>query len=148
MKTISAITFVTLFNTFTMQALAAAVTPPAAVAPVIPVASFTPIVAEQCFCSGKPTLLVGKFCDCGCEKIKPAFDIYTKSCPESKFYQFNIGIAANCRGVENTEDCEFFKKSDGKLTDAYKKCRDDLDSIKDDCENCKDCSIPGAAKDD
>lgn len=105
-----------------------------------------PPPAPICLCNGVPRPVVLRdVCLCGdCKKIQTTIDTYTDSCPDSKFYEFNKGIEANCQGIENTEDCEFFKKSPGDITDAYKRCRDDLDSIKDDCENCSgECSIVG-----
>ncbi|CAO3622784.1 unnamed protein product [Mucor hiemalis] len=46
--------------------------------------------------------------------------------------------------VENTEDCEYFKKQENvpgheKLPDQFKKCRDIFDSISDDCEEAEQC---------
>ncbi|KAI8644636.1 hypothetical protein BD408DRAFT_430372 [Parasitella parasitica] len=93
-----------------------------------------------CTCNGVATPVLNDMCVCGCEPIKKAFFTYSKACPAEQLASLDAQFAVHCKAVENTEDCEYFKKLDGKVTDLYKQCRDDLDSIHDDCEECKGCS--------
>lgn len=95
----------------------------------------------SCACKGIPTPLLNDMCVCGCEPIKSAFVTYTKECPPALIANLEAYFAYYCKEEENTEDCKEFKALDGKITDIYKKCRDDLDSIHDDCEECKGCSF-------
>lgn len=90
----------------------------------------------SCACNGATTPLYGDMCICGCPAIKSAYITYTKECPIATLAKLDAQFSAKCKGVENTEDCEYFKKLPGKTTDLYKSCRDKLDSVKDDCEEC------------
>lgn len=159
MKSIGIITLCSLISTFISQVFAGPVMTPAMLNTAIAGPVLTPamlntaaVLAPPCLCNGVPTpVLFGDLCLCGCELMKSSIDAYSNDCPDSKFYEFNKGIEANCKGIENTEDCEYFKKfpdnaaneADKKIPDAFKKCKDNLDSIKDDCENCKECTIVG-----
>lgn len=136
------------------QPAAAAPAPAAIPAPVAtPAAATSPVSSSaglECKCpTGQTSTMFAGLCICGdCGKVSPGVKEYNKSCPDEKFAAFNLGLEKNCKKIENTEDCEFFKKSPGALTDDYKRCRDQLDSIMDDCENdAKCCSTmvkPGA----
>lgn len=90
----------------------------------------------SCDCNGVPSPLYGDICICGCQSIKTAYADYAQECPVVQLAQLDAYFAAYCKGVENTEDCEYFKKLPGETTDLYKDCRDKLDSVKDDCEEC------------
>lgn len=90
----------------------------------------------SCVCNGVASPLYGDMCICGCKVIKDAYAQYTKECPITTLAQLDAEFAVRCKGVENTEDCEYFKKLPGETTDLYKDCRDKLDSVKDDCEEC------------
>lgn len=109
-----------------------------------------PSAELECKCPiGQTATKFAGLCICGdCGKVSPGVKSYNTACPDSKFAAFNKGLEKECKKIENTEDCEFFKKSPGALTDDYKRCRDQLDSIMDDCENdAKCCSTmvkPGA----
>lgn len=115
-------------------------------------APVSPVQLLQCNCpADKTPVMFAGLCICGsCAKVSDGITVYNKQCPDSKFSEFNAGLAKECKGIENTEDCEFFKKSPGALTDDYKRCRDMLDSIQDDCENeaacCSTMKVPGAVE--
>lgn len=99
------------------------------------------LAVTTCVCNGVIAPVLNDMCVCGCEPIKKAFATYSQGCPADQLANLDAQFAVNCQGVENTEDCEYFKKLDGKVTDLYKQCKDDLDSIHDDCEECKGCSF-------
>jgi hypothetical protein len=99
------------------------------------------LASDPCVCNNVTTPLLVDMCCCGCARIKTAFETYTKECPMEKLTDLDKQFDKHCKKVENTEDCEYFKKLDGKVTDLYKRCKDDLDSMHDDCEECKDCTI-------
>lgn len=99
------------------------------------------LAVTTCVCNGVIAPVLNDMCVCGCEPIKKAFATYSQECPADQLASLDAQFAVNCQGVENTEDCEYFKKLDGKVTDLYKQCKDDLDSIHDDCEECKGCSF-------
>lgn len=90
----------------------------------------------SCSCNNITTPLYGDMCICGCQSIKDAYVEYTKECPIITLAQLDAVFAVQCKDVENTEDCEYFKKLPGDTTDLYKSCSDKLDSVKDDCEEC------------
>ncbi|KAG2197332.1 hypothetical protein INT47_012762 [Mucor saturninus] len=120
---------------------AAAVPAAAAAAGAASGASVSSSAGLECKCPAgqTPTMFAG-LCICGdCGKVSPGVKSYNTSCPDEKFAAFNLGLEKECKEIENTEDCEFFKKSPGALTDDYKRCRDQLDSIMDDCENDAKC---------
>ncbi|KAI9478317.1 MAG: hypothetical protein EXX96DRAFT_570380 [Benjaminiella poitrasii] len=100
------------------------------------------LAVTSCSCNGTVHPVVGDMCICGqCDLIVPAYNTYIQQCPDSKFADLERYFGMHCKNVENTEDCEFFKKLPGEITDAYKRCKDDFDSIHDDCENCAGCSF-------
>ncbi|KAI9246560.1 hypothetical protein EDC94DRAFT_627139 [Helicostylum pulchrum] len=115
-------------------------------------APVSPLQLLQCNCpADKTPVMFAGLCICGsCAKVSDGVTVYNKQCPDSKFTEFNAGLTEKCKEIENTEDCEFFKKSPGNLTDDYKRCRDMLDSIQDDCENevgcCSTMKVPGAVE--
>ncbi|KAI8988541.1 hypothetical protein BDF20DRAFT_833385 [Mycotypha africana] len=98
---------------------------------------------EPCSCNGTITTRFDDMCICnGCQSIKVAYIGYLRQCPPEKTTKLNSIFAQKCQGIENTEDCEYFKRLPGKIRDDYKRCKDDLDSVHDDCENCAGCSFP------
>jgi hypothetical protein len=99
------------------------------------------LAVTTCVCDGVIAPILNDMCVCGCETIKKAFITYSNECPADSLAILDALFAVNCQGVENTEDCEYFKKLDGKITDFYKQCKDNFDSIHDDCEECKGCSF-------
>ncbi|KAK4510718.1 uncharacterized protein ATC70_005151 [Mucor velutinosus] len=108
---------------------------------IISTLSVQVLAVTSCSCDGVAAPLLNDMCVCGCELIKKAFATYSQECPAQQLADLDAQFALYCKGVENTEDCEYFKKLDGKVTDLYKRCKDDLDSIHDDCEECKGCSF-------
>lgn len=131
MKTTGIITLMALLSTFTLQVLGDDVKP-------------EPRYTCECAGGVQPYLLLD-LCKCGeCAKVDKPMEDYVNTCRIESYLTFEKDLAKECTGIENTEDCEFFKATENKrggkiLTEGFKKCRDVFDSIGDDCEEAEKC---------
>lgn len=132
MKTLSVIAVFTVLSAFTLGVTGDDPKPP-------------PRFTCECKNGAKPVLFDG-LCRCGsCPKVDSPIEQYKEQCKNNAALDnFTNALALFCSKVENTEDCEYFKKEENvpgheKLPDMFKKCRDIFDSIADDCEDAENC---------
>ncbi|KAI8328930.1 hypothetical protein EDC96DRAFT_529962 [Choanephora cucurbitarum] len=94
-----------------------------------------------CVCGGVQKAYLGDICNCGCVKevdkgdyIESAWLTYVQVCNPA--YIAALTAYFELDNTTNIEDGERFKNATDDVTDLWKQCKDDLDSIFDDCENC------------